>query len=169
MLLNSNQISSHVIESEFSKRAQIGIDLSVCKIERIDVGSVVYKDKTHIDATGYHELPTQTIDGRECWRLEKGVYSVTFNEGIKVPADAAAKITHRSSLYRTGTIIESPWWDPGFHCDQMNTTMIVTSTIIIEKNARIGQIAFWQVGEVGEQYGGEGSQWQGLNTAYKTS
>ena len=28
-------------------------------------------------------------------RLEKGVYSVTFNEGIKVPADCAAKITHR--------------------------------------------------------------------------
>jgi hypothetical protein len=127
MLLNSNQIANHVIESDFSKRAQIGIDLSVCKIERIDVGSVVYKDKTHIDATGYHELPTQLIDNKDC-------------------------------------IIESPWWDPGFYCDQMNTTMIVTSVIIIEKNARIGQIAFWQVGEVGEQYDG---QWQGLNTAYK--
>ena len=71
MLLNSNQIANHVIESDFSKRAQIGIDLSVCKIERIDVGSVVYKDKTHIDATGYHELPTQLIDGKDCWRLEK--------------------------------------------------------------------------------------------------
>jgi deoxycytidine triphosphate deaminase len=46
----------------------------------------------------------------------------------------------------------------------MNTTMIVTSTIIIEKNARIGQIAFWKVDEVGEQYDG---QWQGLNTSYK--
>ena len=31
MLLNSNQIANHVIESDFSKRAQIGIDLSVCK------------------------------------------------------------------------------------------------------------------------------------------
>ena len=163
MLLNSNQIANHVIESDFSKRAQIGIDLSVCKIERIDVGSVVYKDKTHIDATGYHEVPTQLIDNKDCWKLEKGVYSVTFNEGIKVPADAAAKITHRSSLYRTGTIIESPWWDPGFYCDQMNTTMIVSSVIIIEMNARIGQIAFWLVNEVGDQYDG---QFQGLNTSY---
>jgi deoxycytidine triphosphate deaminase len=51
----------------------------------------------------------------------------------------------------------------------MNTTMIVNSVIIIEKNARVAQIAFWRVDEVGEQYGGEGSQWQGLNTAYKTS
>jgi hypothetical protein len=167
MLLNSNQIANHVVESEYSKRAQIGIDLSVCKIEAIDVGSIVYKDKTYINPDGYEEVSTQLIDGKDCWRLEKGVYSVTFNEGIKVPADCAAKITHRSSLYRTGTIIESPWWDPGFYCDQMNTTMIVTNIIIIEKNARIGQIAFWRLEEVGEQYGGEGSQWQGLNTAYK--
>mgnify|MGYP000212115697 CR=1 FL=1 len=64
MLLNSNQIANHVIESEFSKRAQIGIDLSVCKIEKIEVGSVVYKDKTHIDPTGYYEVPTKKIDGK---------------------------------------------------------------------------------------------------------
>jgi len=64
MLLNSNQISNHIIESEFSKRAQIGIDLSVCKVERIDVGSVVYKDKTYINPDGYEEVPTRTIEGK---------------------------------------------------------------------------------------------------------
>ena len=164
MLLNSNQISNYIIESDFSKRAQIGIDLSVQKIEWIAGGSVVYKDKTHINSEYYIEQKTQLIDNKECWRLEKGVYSVTFNEGIKVPADCAAKITHRSSLYRTGTIIESPWWDPGFYCDVMNTTMIINNVLIVEKNARIAQIAFWRVEEVGEQYDG---QWQGLNTAYK--
>jgi deoxycytidine triphosphate deaminase len=42
--------------------------------------------------------------------------------------------------------------------------MIVNNSIIIEKDARIAQIAFWRVEEVGEQYDG---QWQGLNTAYK--
>jgi deoxycytidine triphosphate deaminase len=164
MLLNSNQIANHIIESDYSKRAQIGIDLSVQKIELISGGSVVYKDKTHIDPSLYQEVDLIQIDNKDCWKLDKGVYSVTFNEGIKVPADAAAKITHRSSLYRTGTIIESPWWDPGFYCDTMNTTMIVTNSIIIEKNARIAQIAFWRVEEVGEQYNG---QFQGLNTSYK--
>ena len=167
MLLNSNQIANHVIESQFSKRAQIGIDLSVCKIELIDVGSIVYKDKTHIDPLGYSEMTLTNIDGKKCWVLSKGVYAVTFNEGIKVPADCAAKITHRSSLFRTGTIIESPWFDPGFYCNQINTTMVVTNKIIIEENARIAQIAFWRLEEVGEQYGGEGSQWQGLSTSYK--
>jgi deoxycytidine triphosphate deaminase len=46
----------------------------------------------------------------------------------------------------------------------MNTTMIVTNKIIIEENARVAQIAFWRLEEVGEQYDG---QWNGLNTAYK--
>jgi deoxycytidine triphosphate deaminase len=46
----------------------------------------------------------------------------------------------------------------------MNTVMIVNNSITIEKNARIAQIAFWRVEEVGEQYDG---QWQGLNTSYK--
>jgi len=164
MLLNSNQISNYIKESDFSKRAQIGIDLSVCKIEQINVGSTVRRDKTEIDPAGYVEVPLINVDDVELWILEKGIYSVTFNEGINVPNDCAAKITHRSSLYRTGTIIESPWWDPGFYCDQMNTTMIVNSNIIIEKNARVAQIAFWRVEEVGETYNG---QWQGLNTAYK--
>jgi deoxycytidine triphosphate deaminase len=168
MLLNSNQIANYVTESEYSKRAQIGIDLSVCKIEIINVGSVVYKDQTIINPHGYENITPQNEHDREVWVLDKGVYSVTFNEGIKMPADCAAKITHRSSLYRTGTIIESPWWDPGFHCDQMNTVMIVNNSITIEKNARIAQIAFWRVEEVGEQYGGEGSQWQGLSTSYKS-
>jgi hypothetical protein len=36
MLLNSNQISEYIIESEFSKRAQIGIDLSVFKVEQVN-------------------------------------------------------------------------------------------------------------------------------------
>jgi deoxycytidine triphosphate deaminase len=168
MLLNSTQIAKHVTESEFSKRAQIGIDLSVCKIELIDIGSVVYKDKTIIDPLGYHQMFTKPLDGKDCWMLGSGTYSVTFNEGINVPNDCAAKITHRSSLFRTGTIIESPWWDPGFYCDQMNTTMVVKNHIIIEKNARIAQIAFWRIEEVGEQYGGEGSQFQGMSTSYKS-
>ncbi len=164
MLLNSNQIANFVKESEHSKRAQVGIDLSVRKIELIGVGSVVYKDKTHIDPFGYTEVKTSNIDGKRCWDLPKGIYSITFNEGVIIPEDCAAIIVHRSSLYRTGTIINSPLWDPGFYCDNMNTTMIVNSKIIIEENARVAQMIFWKLDEIGETYSG---QWQGLNTAYK--
>jgi deoxycytidine triphosphate deaminase len=46
----------------------------------------------------------------------------------------------------------------------MNSTLIVNTRLKIEKNARVAQIAFWRLEEVGEVYNG---QWQGLNTAYK--
>jgi deoxycytidine triphosphate deaminase len=87
MLLNSNQISEYIIESEFSKRAQIGIDLSVCKVEQVNAGSEVYLDGTKIDGSAYHEVPLIEENGKEVWDLQKGVYSLTFNEGIKVPVD----------------------------------------------------------------------------------
>jgi dUTP pyrophosphatase len=165
MLLNSTQISEFISESEFSKRAQIGIDLSVKMIEKVEAASIVYKDKTEISKNGFKtEYPIEK-DGREFWILGPGVYSITFNEGIKVPKDCAAKITHRSSLYRTGNIIESPWWDPGFYCDNMNTIMIINNPITIEVNARLAQIAFWRIEEIGELYDG---QFQGLSTSYKS-
>lgn len=164
MLLNSNQVSGLVKESQFSKRTQIGIDLSVKNIQEVITKSVVYTDKTHIDPAGYIDVPLVNIDGKECWDLEPGVYSVTFNEGVTIPDNCAAIIIHRSSLYRTGTFINSPWWDPGYFCDNMNTTMVVPNGIIIEKNARLAQIAFWECNKVDELYDG---QWQGLSTAHK--
>jgi len=164
MLLNSTELSKHVTESPYSKRTQIGIDLSVCKIQKISTKSIVYTDKTHIDPTGYKDINLQLVDGKECWVLEPGVYSVTFNEGITIPDNAAAIITHRSSLYRTGTEINSPWWDPGFYCEQMNTTMISHNGIIIEKNARLAQIALWVCMKPEELYDG---QFQGLSQAHK--
>jgi dUTP pyrophosphatase len=164
MLLNSKQVSEHVIESDYSKKTQIGIDLSVKSIQKINTKSVVFRDNTFIDPTGYIDIPTVQIDGRECWNLEPGVYSVTFNEGVRIPDNCAAIIKHRSSLYRTGTSIVSPWWDPGFHCENMNTTMVSENGIVIEKNSRLAQIAFWECAPVDETYNG---QWQGLSTAHK--
>ena len=84
MLLNSNQISSYIKESEFSKRAQIGIDLSAAKIERIDVGSVVYKDKTHIDALGYVEMPTVSIDGNTKIFKYENTYQYSWHVLFKI-------------------------------------------------------------------------------------
>jgi dUTP pyrophosphatase len=164
MLLNSKQLTQFVKESEYSKKTQIGIDLSVKSIQKIVTKSIVYTDGTHIDPSGYIDIPLVKIDNKECWNLEPGVYSVTFNEGVTIPDNCAAIITHRSSLYRTGTSINSPWWDPGFYCDNMNTTMITNNGIIIEKNARLAQIAFWECSQVEETYNG---QWQGLSTAHK--
>jgi len=160
MLLTAKQILDQgiIIPSEYSKPAQVGIDLSLASVHQCAGGSVVYKEKTHIQSEFFHEVATKEVDGRECWVLEKGTYAITFNEGCKLPANAAGFILHRSSLYRTGTSIVSPVWDPGFETNQMGTVMIVNIKLIVEKNARVAQMLIHTTDENADLYDG---QWQG--------
>jgi deoxycytidine triphosphate deaminase len=167
MMLNSEQIIEKELLklSEFSKLTQAGVDLSVFKIEVILKGGSVLKDKTIIDKENYEQLPLEYKDGGKLigWTLKPGVYSCTFNEGINVPSNSQAKVTHRSSIYRMGNIIESPWWDAGFHCDNMNSTLIVHTEMFVEQNARLAQVVFHEMTETQKLYNG---QWQGSSTAH---
>ena len=160
MLLTAKQILDQgiVIPSEYSKPAQVGIDLSLASVHKCSVGSTVFQDKTHIDPTGFEEIETYQVNGKECWVLDSGTYAITFNEGCKIPANAAGFIIHRSSLYRTGTSITSPVWDPGFETEKMGTVMIVNVKLIVEKNARVAQMFVHTTDEAAELYQG---QWQG--------
>lgn len=159
-MLTAKQILEQgiVVPSQYSQPAQVGIDLSLASVHKCTVGSVVYREKTHIDATGFVEVPTTLVDGKECWMLEPGTYAITFNEGCKIPANAAAFIIHRSSLYRTGTSIVSPVWDPGFETEKMGTVMIVNVRLVVEKNARVAQMIVHETATEAELYQG---QWQG--------
>jgi deoxycytidine triphosphate deaminase len=157
MLLTAKQILDQgiIIPSPYSQPAQVGIDLSLASVHKCTMGSVVFKDKTHIDPQGFTEVETTQVDGKECWVLEPGTYAITFNEGCKIPANAAGFIIHRSSLYRTGTSITSPVWDPGFETQKMGTVMIVNVKLIVEKNARVAQMFIHTTEEPAELYDGQ--------------
>jgi dUTP pyrophosphatase len=160
MLLTAQQILNQgiVIPSDYSKPAQVGIDLSLNSVHSCIGGSFVYVDRTEIDPDNFREVKTVQVDGRECWMLEPGTYAITFNEGCKIPSNAAAFIIHRSSLYRTGTSIVSPVWDPGFETQQMGTVMIVNVKLIVERNARVAQMVVHTTAGEADLYDG---QWQG--------
>lgn len=157
MLLTAKQILEQgiIIPSEYSQPAQVGIDLSLQSVHRCTAGSVVYKEKTYINPDFFFKVDTVKVDGRDCWELEPGTYAITFNEGCKIPANAAGFIIHRSSLYRTGTSITSPVWDPGFETEKMGTVMIVNTKLIVEKNARVAQMFIHTTGEDAELYDGQ--------------
>jgi deoxycytidine triphosphate deaminase len=163
-LLTANQIleKNIVVASEYSKPAQVGVDLSLAKVQQVSVGSRVFKDKTEIDASGYNDVATIQVDGKECWDLFPGTYAIEFNEGCKIPANAAAFIIHRSSLYRTGTSIVSPIWDPGFETERMGTVMIVNTRLLVEKNARVAQMYVHETAKEATLYNG---QFQGTTHA----
>jgi deoxycytidine triphosphate deaminase len=146
------------------KPAQVGYDLTLKQINSVGVQNQydtnfkigkVLKDKTEL--TSYKLYDKINLDGVSGWLLYPGVYDITFNEGCKLPSNRVAFIKQRSSLYRNGTIINSPVFDPGFETEFMGTLMYVHTTLFIEENARVAQIYFHEC-EAAELYDG---QWQG--------
>ena len=166
-MLNAKQILDEgllKLERTQGKPAQVGYDLTLKAINKVGsytdsstygrIGKVL-KDKTEL--TKYTPYELINLDGATGWLLYQGVYDITFNEGCKLPDNRVAFIKQRSSLYRNGTTINSPVFDPGFETEFMGTIMFVHETIFIEENARVAQIYFHEC-EAAELYEG---QWQG--------
>jgi dUTP pyrophosphatase len=142
MLLTGHQVFQYMEMNgtDYHKVNQVGIDLSVKKIEKIIGGVMVFQEKTVVNPELFINVGLTNIEGRKMWRLERGTYALTFNEGVKIPANATGFITSRSSIYRGGAKINSPIWDPGFETREMGTTMFLNAeTIFIEENARVCQ------------------------------
>ncbi len=159
MLITGKEINEkYVTPSMFTKVNQVGVDLSVSKIEKIKGGVVVLQDKTIVKPESYENVETIVVGDKHMWVLEPGSYAITFNEGIKIPSNLTGFMLQRSSLMRGGATIVSSVWDSGFETAFMGTTMIVNTPITIELNARIAQFFMHENHEPHELYSG---QWQG--------
>jgi deoxycytidine triphosphate deaminase len=159
-MLNAKQIIDEgllKLEHTQGKPAQVGYDLSIKSVQKIvsdiKIGFIL-KDKTKL--AHYEPVNSVEVDNNKGWLLYPGVYDITFNEGCKIPENRVAFIKQRSSLYRNGSIINSPVFDPGFETEFMGTFLYVHETIFIEQDARVAQIYFHQC-EPAELYDG---QWQ---------
>ena len=170
-MLNVQQILGEgllKLDNTKGKPAQVGFDLSLKAVNKVGynpqidpetlnksgkIGKVLI-DKTEL--TDYTPVEPLNLDGRRGWLLHEGTYDITFNEGCKIPANRVAFIKQRSSMWRNGTLINSPVFDPGFETEFMGTIMLVTETIFIEENARVAQIYFHEC-DSAELYDG---QWQ---------
>ena len=158
-MLNAEQIIEQgLVKTEFSqgKPAQVGYDLSAKSINAIGKDQLikpaigmVLKDKTILNT--YTPVPLTKIDGVKGWLLYSGAYDITFHEGCKIASNRVGMIRQRSSLLRNGAIIASSIFDPGFETDNMGTIMIVTATIFIEQDARVGQMYFHECDKVAEE------------------
>lgn len=143
MLLNVKQIvEKFLITNGKGKEAQVGYDLTIERITQISNG-IILKDESKIMPYKEVESDVYMIEPdkeKECWILAPGVYSLTFEQGIKLDTKHTAFIIHRSSILRAGCFITSGVFDPGFECDKIGATLFVVSPITIEKGARIAQI-----------------------------
>jgi deoxycytidine triphosphate deaminase len=155
MLLNSDQILELLQTNGHGAKAQVGYDLTLKAAKKI-VGGVVTQDKTA--PMEYVELmPTKNPAGKLMFAFKKGVYSLTFDQGIKLPSNRTAFIRHRSSILRCGSFITSGVYDPGFEVDEMGAVLFVEEDLFIEKGARVAQVIVFE-NNTAELYNG---QWQG--------
>jgi len=138
MLLNASKVESFLQTNNKGKKAQVGYDLTLKLINKIN-GGCVMKDETKI--SHYNEIDLTLNDvGKYVYILNPGTYSLTFEQGCKLDANHTAFIRHRSSILRAGGIITSGVYDPGFNVKEMGAVLIATERIIIEKGARVAQI-----------------------------
>ena len=134
--------------------AQVGIDLQVEYFSKI-VGT------GFIPKTGKTILPKyERLEWEEdnTIMLQPGSYEVVFVQGCNFPEDVAGTIIHRSSLLRSGDLLMSAEFDPGFATDHIGSFMTVITPIRIEKGARLGQMVCHRTEQRADLYQG---QWQG--------
>ena len=158
MMLNTEQILERkVLRLENSKGApsQIGYDLSVKEIKSIDGVGKIRSEKTELPK--YKTVKRAEIfpvdelnqwDGDDSppitpgWYLDPGFYEVTFWEGCDIPNNLVGLMRQRSSMMRSGTLLHSSVFDPGFSTDNMGSFIAVFRPIFIEVNARVAQMYF---------------------------
>lgn len=159
MILNAEHILEFMPDGlgEYGKKAQVGIDLSIQEIRKI-IGGKLYKNGTkeidpYEDVDCCIEPGDSKSESAETWILEPGIYSLTFDQKVKLDSKHTAFIRHKSSLLRIGAMITSGLFDPGF-TSQIGATMIVfNKNIEIQKGATLAQLVIVE-NEEAEEYNG---------------
>jgi deoxycytidine triphosphate deaminase len=152
MLLNADQVESFLNTRNLGAKAQVGYDLTLKEVKRIN-GGMVFADKTVVE--DYTPItPTLSPTNKLLFHLEPDTYSVTFEQGVKLDLNHTAFIRHRSSVLRNGGIITSGVYDPNFEVDEMGGVLIATKPIVIERGARVAQLIIFENYEA-EAYNGQ--------------
>jgi dUTP pyrophosphatase len=85
-------------------------------------------------------------------KLEKGSYKIKLNETVKIPNDYFALARPRSSLLRMGATISTALWDSGYIGKSESLLTVYNEYgIEIEKNSRMMQLIFFDLGEIVEE------------------
>lgn len=164
MIRNAHTVMDLVIdEAGRAKKAQVGVDLTLNRVSLVGKQMMMYPDSGAFENGGvvasdaspkelsklakYSEVEPRTMPGfaNKVFVLERGVYSIEFEQGLKpLPANQTAMIINRSTVGRSGALIRSSIYDPGFTTPKMGALMYVFTPIQIEQYARVAQIVIME-------------------------
>lgn len=154
MVLNANHILDFIPSGlgQFGAKAQCGVDLSVSNIRRIKGGKITQIGKKIDD---YEEVDFSEKDGIKTWALPNGVYSLEFDQDVKLDDTHSGIIVGRSTTNRVGCLIRSSWFDPCFECSSIGATLYVLgdNVVEIEEHSKLAQLILFET-EKSEAYNG---------------
>lgn len=117
-----------------------GFDMTLQKIYKLHgIGEITCNSKV---------LPEleEIITSSKIWYLKQGVYLIQFNEVVNLPKNIAAFSIQRSSIIRSGAMINVASWDSGYNGRGQNILFVNNPDgLCLEKNARVVQMHFLRV------------------------
>ncbi|MEM4255349.1 MAG: deoxyuridine 5'-triphosphate nucleotidohydrolase [Candidatus Norongarragalinales archaeon] len=116
-------------------------DLTVAQVFALESPATIDFDNSSRKVSKTKEIPWENNE----ITLAQGEYKIQYNETVRLPADIAALTVNRSSLGRSGCIVQSGWWDPGYHGKGGSMLTVGKQGLHVKKNAKVAQMVFMRV------------------------
>jgi dUTP pyrophosphatase len=129
-----------------------GFDLSVRDIASLDSSGTIAATNA---GRSVSKARTLLFDEAGFIELSQGVYLITYNEVVHLPANVMALARPRSSLVRCGVDVGTAVWDAGYS-GRSQSSLVVHNPLgfRLQKNARVAQLVFFTLSGETEGYRG---------------
>ncbi|MBO3757516.1 MAG: deoxyuridine 5'-triphosphate nucleotidohydrolase [Thermoproteota archaeon] len=112
-----------------------GVDLTLDEVE-VFLSQLVLSEKNP-ELAKVEKL--SSLEGK--YSLNPGAYKITYSETISIPDDAIGLVFPRSSLLRSGIVVYTAVWDPGYKGKGSGLLLVLNpSGAILWKGSRLAQL-----------------------------
>lgn len=146
------------VQSTALQSQPCGVDLTLKRLFKWTSPGTIDFDNQHRQTASTEEIPfsppTDTAKP-PFLDLPQGSYLVEFNETVSVPLDVMGQIFVRSSLFRSGVLINAGVMDSGYEGAVGALMQVLNSQgLRVYPSARLAQLVFHQMSEKVEGYSG---------------
>jgi len=134
-----------------------GIDLTLKRVLGWKSAGVVDFDNVYRKTSATAEIPFQKLQSqsKESLHLDPGAYLIEFNEMVNTPLDAMGQLFVRSSLFRSGALVNAGVMDAGYQGAIGALLQVVNPFgLTVYKNAKLAQFVFHELKDKVEGYSG---------------
>lgn len=156
-------VSRKIISGLVSPSLQVqpcGVDLTLKRVLTYTSRGSIDLDNSLRQPAPTKEIPFTMIESsggehHAALDLPPGSYLVEFNETVSVPLDTMGQLFVRSSLFRSGAVLDAGVMDAGYTGAVGAMLQVVNPAgLRVYKEARLGQFVFHQMSEPVKGYDG---------------